>query len=175
MHVISQMLTYYEKVRTEINKDPGAIFGYFLEEERGLMLSAEIMARARRRGMAALFIPTSSVANICIRPSTKFQHSFQIDCKLDRIYQENHYLICIQSETELESGNFLVLRIDEAGRKIGVYAVYSQKPVPFLITEVAIEYDGDISEDVQRLQKLCLSELALMAQNSAPSGFGVLG
>lgn len=174
MDIILQLISLYEKVRDEINKDPGSIFGYFIEEDRGLMVTAELMARVRRKGMGAFFIPTSCVGNLLVLPSPRCQNTFLIDSKLDRIYEENHYLICVQLEAEIDTGNYLVMRISENANAVELFAIYKNKPMPFKIADIILNFDKNITEDFTRMLGILSSELELMQMKVSPTGFGIL-
>jgi hypothetical protein len=174
MEIIIQLITFYEKVRQEINKDPGSIYSYFVEEDRGLLVAAEFMARVRRKGMGVFFIPTSSVGNLLILPTPRCQNTFLIDSKLDRIYTENHYLICVQIEAEMDTGNYLVLRISENASAVELFAIYKNKPMPFKIADIILNFDNNIKEDFSRMLGILSSELELMQMKVSPTGFGIL-
>jgi hypothetical protein len=178
MYLINQLLTYYEIVRQSVQKEIGTVFGYVLEEERGLMVCAELMVRMRAEHIASMFIPTSSVGNLCIFPSTKYRYGFSIENKLESIYEENHFLLCLQFEDKLDTGNFLVLRINEDASEVNVFSIYKNRSTPFHVTDTLLEYDPFISEQIKRLWALSVSELRIMAdlqnRKGRASGFAPL-
>lgn len=174
MFTIAQLLHYYEIVNNHIERDPGTIFNYRPEEDRGLMVFAEIVARSRTRGVVSLYIPTSATAGLYITPNTFLRYGFRIERKLDKIYKEGHYLLCLQFESELESGNFLVLKTDERCENLTVFAVSGNQPTPIAVTTMLFDFDEGISEDLVKLYKVCESELSLMSPKPRTSMFGAL-
>ncbi len=171
MNVIPQLFVYYETVRANISKPAGSVFEYPRGEDNGLKLFAELMARIRRKGMASFFVACSSVVSVNIMPTTRFHHGFAVGNKLNRLYEEGYYLLCIQMENELESGNFVILRTNELGEEISIYSVYSHKPEPYQITTLLFDYSMGIDDDLIRLSKICIDEIAMMISNVKPSNF----
>lgn len=172
MHLITQLLTHYETVRLNIDKPPGTIFNYSSKEENGLKLFAEIMVRTRRRGLSNFFIACSSVTSLLVSPTTKLKNCFKIEGKLDPLFEDGCFLLCLQVETDLDKGNYLVLKTDEQGSTIGLYAVYDHKKVPYAITDMMMDYDMGVSDDLMRLSRVVVGELVSMQSRTAPSGFG---
>lgn len=174
MYVISQLLSYYEIVSNNLDKDPGTIFNYVLEEERGLMVFAEAIARTRKHGIVSFFIPTSSVAGIYITPGTRLNYGFKIEKKLEKIYKEGHYLLCMQLEDELDSGNFIVLKTDEECKSISIYNVSTNKGTPLPVTTLMMDFEDGVGEELARLYKVCTSEIVMQIGKPKSSVFGIL-
>lgn len=177
MHVIARLYTYYGQVQDQFDKDPGSIFNYYEDEEyNGLKIIAEIMVRTRRDGFATLFIPTDSVSNVIILPTTKLRYCFQIENKLDKLYKEDNYILCIQREADLQTGNFLLMTLDECGTRAVIYTVLKNRPEATKLTKIDFDYGDGIGTELSRMYRLCISELDEMLGRHpvAQSNFGSL-
>lgn len=163
MNTISRLLNLYEQARLDIDKAPGTIFEY-KDDHNGLKILAEIIARARRHGIASLVIPVNSVANVFILPSTKFRHSFRIDKKLDKLYLDGHIFLACQYESSLDSGNFMLMRIDEEGKLADIFTVYKNLADPVKLTSIEFDYDDGAGEELLRILRLAVSELEIIAE-----------
>lgn len=174
MHSISQLLEYYETVRLNIDRPPGSILNYSVGDDKGLKLIAEIMFKARRNGLCSLFLPCNSTSSLFSSCNARRKRSFNIEDKLDYLIEDSYHLLCMQTEYDLDKNNFLVLKIHELGSSIGLYVVYENKHKPYAITNIMLDYQMGIEDDLKRLSTVIVGELSSMQNRTAPSAFGSL-
>lgn len=176
MQIITKLGAYYDFIEKELDKEPGTVFNYASSSSNGLKIIAEFMCRIRRQGFAILFIPTKSTFNLISMPTNKFRNTFEIENRLDKLYKETDYLLCIQREADLGSGNYLVMSLDSAGTQAILYIVLKYKAEAIKLTEIDFSYSNNISNELNRLYRLCSSELdeMIMKRAAGHSNFGSL-
>lgn len=174
MLIITQLLHYYELVNSHIERPLGEIFTYAIEEDRGLMIIAEAMARARQRGIVSMFTSMTSPATVVISPSEKVDYLFKIDKKLEKIYDKDSYIVCMQLEENMNHKGFIVLKVDECGKHISIYTVTPTRLSPLPVTTILMEYDDGIGDELKSLYKICASEMSLLVDKPKSSLFGAL-
>lgn len=167
MNTIALLCTFYDKALQHCDsKAPGMIFEYRDPALIGLMTAAEIMARVKRRGLASMFIPTCRVTNLITLPTTRFKHNFDLGNKLDRLYEDNYYLLCVQHDIQLDGGNCLILKIRVDDSKVILYSFKKNKDQITLTTEMDFIFGKVTEEDIQRFYKLVIGELSYMKEHS---------
>lgn len=168
MNRINRLLTLYEQARLEVDKAPGAVFDYS-EDCNGLKIIAEIIARINCHGIASIVIPVNSTANVFILPTVRYRHGFKIGTKLDKLYLDGHFFLACQYENNLDSGNFMLMRVDEDGTKADIYTVYNNIAEPIILTQIDFDYSDGAGEVLLRILRLMVSELEIIAEKEFTS------
>lgn len=166
MHVLAKLFTLYDEVRDNIDKAIGRVFNYDNLEDNGLKLIAEIVFRARRRGLASIFIYDGVIASLCASTGIDLLQGFGIASKIDKLQEKGYFLLCLQHNVALTFNKYLIIKIDTVGEHIQIYAVSDKDTLTRHITDLRFEYDDDILDDIDRLYGILLEESRRLSEKT---------
>lgn len=168
MNVISRLFIMFDQVWLQMHRPVGQIFDY-CNGFNGLKMIAEAVQRGRPLGIASFIIPPDGHHSIQVTPSGRCHSSFLIDDKVQRVKNPKNYLVLMQFENFLWTGNSLMAEIDEEGTEARLYLNYRDRHLPMFLTELDMSYIESEHQLMERVFKLAIGELKEMNQETTLS------
>lgn len=150
---------YYTQALKLTDTDVGSAF-VFNGADDGSKMVAELVARAKEKEIASLIKTPNGTNGILTIPSGYFLGGFGIDDKLTAIADPDCFIVLLQYEKYIDTGNYFILKISRNANHLSVHEFTAKTQeivfVSILDPEV-IELNK--KQTFQRLMSLMINEL----------------
>lgn len=164
MNVIVRLLTFYEYSRKWISRPIGEIFPN-KGEAFGLQMLAEFIARMGENGIAAILLTSNRSENLIFMPSGKYDCSFKLNNKVSSLQEDRHFVIVMQRELHLFTGNYVAIKMPFEGNSIDLYHILDKNNKAVLVTSFNLSYLENQTEILRRAFQIVLEEVDTVAGN----------
>lgn len=164
MNIFSRLFIMFDQVSLQMHRPVGEVFDY-CHGFNGLKMMAEVIQRSKTLGVASFLIPPDGMHSIQIMPSGECAGSFAIDDKIRSIKTADNYLLLMQYENYLWSGNYLMLTVDEEGTSACLYLNYQRQEQLTFLTQLDLTYIENEHQLIERVYKIILGEIHQMNQS----------
>jgi hypothetical protein len=158
MNIIARLFLFYEQVQLQQHREIGGIFDYegdFL----GPKMIAELIVRFKAFKVASMLFPPNGVDNILTLPSGKYRTGFRLDHKITDLFEKKHFIVVMQREAYIESGNYILIKVSEDGTNVYMYRVMDINSQPVLITNLELECLETHAMVVKKMYDIALGEM----------------
>jgi len=158
MNIISRLFLFYEQAELQKHRPIGDIFNYESDFVGPKML-AEFVVRMKEYTVASLLFPPNGVDSILTLPSGKYRSGFHLDHKIEGLFEKKHFILVMQREAFIETGNYVVLKISEEGDRVYMYYVLETHTTPVLFTNLELDLLETHSVIVEKMFQIVLGEM----------------
>lgn len=158
MNVMVRLLSFHEWAKKKKFLPMGQVFPY-VGGVAGLQMLAEFIMRVGEKGVATLVFPSHATESLLFTPSGMNRVGFCLDKKIMSLFQENYFVLIIQREQHLTSGNYVALKILYDGTTVSMYHIQNKFKGPVHVTDFDLTYLKDHNEIMERSFSLVMSEI----------------
>lgn len=163
MNVLVRLLTFYELALRKLKGPLGAVFPY-KGGATGLQMLAEFIARMTRDGMAIMVFPSQGSETLTFIPSGLKTSGFIVDLKIAQLQQEKHFVMLLQKEERLASGNYIAMKIQYDGNKIELFHIRAKFNQAVSVCCFDLTYLDSHAEILQRAFQIVLEEVDVVME-----------
>lgn len=158
MNVMVRLLSFYEWAKKKKYLPMGQVFPY-VGGVVGLQMLAEFIMRVGEKGVATLVFPSHVTESLLFTPSGKNRVGFCLDKKIAELFQENYFVLVLQREEHLTSGNYVALKILYDGTTVGMYHIRQKFNRTVHVTDFDLTYLKDHNEIMERAFSIVMQEI----------------
>lgn len=163
MNVLVRLLTFYELALRKLKGPLGAIFPY-KGGATGLQMLAEFIARMTKDGIALMVFPSRGTESLTFIPSGLKTSGFIVDLKIALLQEDKHFVMLLQKEEHLSSGNYIALRIQYDGSKIELFHIKAKFNRAMAVSCFDLSYLDSHAEILQRAFQIVLEEVDVVME-----------
>ena len=158
MNVMVRLLSFYEWAKKKKYLPMGEVFPY-KGGVAGLQMLAEFIMRVGEKGVAALVFPSHGTESLIFTPVGRNRVGFALDSKISELFELNYFVIVLQREAFLGSGNYVAMKILYDGTVVKMYHIVSKFKRPLHVSDFDLSYLKNHNEIMQRAYEIVLEEI----------------
>lgn len=166
MNIISRLFLFYEQAELQKHRDIGDIFD-FEGDFVGLKMIAELIVRMKTHKVASMLFPPDMSESILTLPSGTYQSGFKLDHKIEGLFQKKHFIVVMQREAHIASGNYILIKCSEDGDNVYMYRVMNVNSQPVLVTNLDLETLETHSMVVRKMFDITFGEMEIVISGLA--------
>lgn len=163
MNIIARLFLFYEQVQLQQHREIGEIFDYE-GDYTGPKMLAELIVRMKAFKVASMLFPPNGVDNILTLPSGKYRSGFRLDYKITDLFEKKYFIVVMQREAYIESGNYVLIKISEDGNSVFMYRVLDINSHPVMITNMDLECLETHSMIMRKMYDIALGEMEVIVE-----------